>query len=387
MRRMAKLPLERQEAILANVNFSEQKLDASSSMAPSSGVEALTIAATSPNLDGNVNIESVLMQYDFDPYITEQSCLCCECWIWDDDKNDYRMALMLEGQFLFHDCEANPFVESEHPFVKITPNQIYNYFWGRSELIYLIPIQKWINERIPEIKKHLQKQTNPPKSASGFSGYTEEKLRALDEAGGWAFEQGPTPAKVEQHFPAPVNVWEILDRADLMFAEVSGIRELMQGRGESGVRATSHASLLVRIGSSRVKKKAALIEDSVEKIGSLSLKIMMRNENVHYKTEPVDGKEYEFIANQLTDAHMVKVDSHSSSPIFVEQQTDKALILFKAGAIDREDLIDAVKPQNSTMLKSKLREREKREMEMRAREVQAGIENNKRERSKGGGEQ
>lgn len=331
---------------------------------PVTGTDKLIIAATQPDIAGNV-INPIATSYDFNPQINEDVCIAQELWVWDSEKNDYRVATMLEGEYLLIDCE-NSFVAKEHPFIKICPNSLYNYFWGRSEMMYLIPIQEWVNERIPEIKKHLQKQTDPPSSASGFSGYSDEKSFAGSRMpGGMIFEQSPSGAKLEQHFPAPINVFEILDRAEMMFAEVSGIRELMQGKGESGVRAMSHANLLVRVGSSRVKKKAAILEDAVEKIGHLIFLMMKRYDKTHYRLD--NGMS--FIAAQMVQNATVKVDSHSSSPIFVEQQIDKAQILFKAGAIDREDLIDAVKIQNPGLIKRKLRMREAAEAKQKAEEA------------------
>jgi hypothetical protein len=361
---------KKKEEVFTHASFSERTITTTTTPSPIN--TPLMIAATTPNMEGNV-INPIATQYDFNPQITEEVCTAQEVWVWDDEggmdgKGDYRMALMLEGDYLFHDCEKlNPFCKKEQPFVKITPNQLYNFFWGRTEMMYLIPIQDWVNERIPKIKRHLDKQTDPPTSASAGFGFEEEKTWAMFNAPGGhgQMDQPGVAGTVAQHLPANVDVWQFLDRADAMFAEVSGIRDLMQGKGESGVRAMSHANLLVRVGSSRVKKKAAILEDSVEKCGHLVLKILQRDDPTQYKSEQGTS----FVANQLTDNSIVKVDSHSSSPIFVEQQMDKGMALFKEGAADREDLIDAIKPQNAGVMKAKLREREKLEAAQKAKEL------------------
>lgn len=353
---------------------------AGSATAVSTGTDRLILAAQTPDgaaagsVSGNV-INPIAVQYDFAPQINEDVVLAQEVWVWDDEKEDYRCAKMLDGEYLLFDDGNNSFVPKEQPLIKICPNQIYNYFWGMPEMTRLIPIQEWVNERIPEIKKHLKKQTNPPKSASGFQGYTEEKMSALlDGEGGMVFEGSPNGAKVEQHLPAAIDVFAVLDRAEMMFAEISGIRELMQGKGESGVRAMSHANLLVRVGSSRVKKKASILEDAVEKIGHLILCLMKKFDKRHYKTD----KGMPFTAGQVSPKAIVKVDSHSSSPIFIEQQSEKAQILFKAEAIDREDLIDAMKPQNQGYLKRKLQTR----MALEAAAAKAEKETEKKEETK-----
>ena len=369
-RRVSSLPKADQDMYLALCG--PVRPSATGTATPITGADRLIITASKPDVKGNV-VNPTAAYYDFNPEINEDVCIAQELWVWDDDEKDYIVATMLESQFLLLDCK-NTFVPKEQPFIKVCPNSIYNYFWGMSEQMRLIPIQDWVNERIPEIKLHLQKQTDPPKTASNITKLADDKLATYNMPGAWAFEeQTGLGMKVEQHFPAPINVFEILDRAEMMFAEVSGIRELMQGKGESGVRAKSHADLLVRVGSSRVKKKAAILEDAVEKIGHLLFLMMKKYDATHYKAE----SGMEFTAGQVSAGASVRVDSHSSSPIFIEQQIDKAQILFKAGAIDREDLIDALKPQNPANLKRKLKIREKMESAQKQQEAAAEAEKNK----------
>jgi len=51
----------------------------------------------------------------------------------------------------------------------------------------------------------------------------------------------------------------------------------------------------------------------------------------------------------------VKVDGHSSSPIFVEDQRRLAFDLFEAHAIDRAELIELVSPPKKQILLGKLK--------------------------------
>jgi len=66
-----------------------------------------------------------------------------------------------------------------------------------------------------------------------------------------------------------------------------------------------------------------------------------------------------FIAEQFTKDYVVKVDAHSNSPIFTEDQKQLAFNLFKAGAIDKEDLLDLTDVPMKQLLKDKLKKREK----------------------------
>ena len=75
-----------------------------------------------------------------------------------------------------------------------------------------------------------------------------------------------------------------------------------------------------------------------------------------YDTETLrDNKGIEFIAEQFTDRYIVKVDAHSNSPIFQEDQRALAFELFKAKAIDRESLLDLLDVPMKELLKTRLR--------------------------------
>ena len=249
---------------------------------------------------------------------------------------------------------------------------MYNYFWGRSELVILIGLQTWMNTRIAEIQSILAKIANPP--TSGF-GVNEAYLRALQIAGGISASDTPSSmGKVEQHLPPAVaDLFKEVQMIEAMYEELSGIRSIMKGGGEPGVRAMAHADMLAKMGSSRVKKKAAILEDSVEKVATIILKCLRKFDDTHYKTD----KDLSFIAKQLTETAMVKVDSHSSSPIFVQEQKDTAFMLFKTGAIDEEDLIDAVRFQNSGYIKEKLKKRIIAKAAKEAAEAKAEADKNK----------
>jgi hypothetical protein len=204
----------------------------------------------------------------------------------------------------------------------------------------------------------LRKQANPPKAFSGFQGITDEIAFAFDTPGGQVNTDMPG-AKVDSMAP-PVgpDLWKDIDYIETKFEDMSGINNVMQGRGEAGVRSSGHASQLARLGSSRVKKRAMIVEDSLEKLATLYLQMMQKYDKRRYKDEPKDGSGSEFIAHQFTNDFVVKVDGHSNSPIFVEDQTQIAFELFKVGAITKEKLIELtnvpMKPQLLQDLKEKI---------------------------------
>lgn len=376
-RRVEHFPEERKSVILGMIKKHDE--EPPKNVLPSA-LQTIIVNSSNPTT-GEVTGETpnlLNIHNNYEPVVTENGVLCHELWVYDDNIKDYRKVEMLEGSVLLSDVASNPFIQNELPYIKVTPNQLPNYFWGRSELLYLLPLQQWVNTRIPEIKNILAKLANPP--ISGF-GVGESKIEALLSAGGIAaFSEPSSVGKVEKHYPQKAdNLFVELNAIERMFNDVSGIMEIMKGGGESGVRSGDHATLLSHIGSSRVKKRAAVLEDSVEKCATLVLKCMRRFDDTHYRSNPIkegDKEGIPFLAINLTPHAAVKVDSHSSSPIFIEQQKDTAMMLFQAGAIDKEDLLDAVRYRNSARIKSKLKKREIAAAKAEAKEQEA--ENAKR---------
>jgi hypothetical protein len=108
------------------------------------------------------------------------------------------------------------------------------------------------------------------------------------------------------------------------------------------------------LASSRAKKRALIVEDSLEKVATLYLKLMQTYDKTHFSDE--EGNK--FIPEQFTRDYVVKVDAHSNSPIFTEDLRQLAFNLFKAQAIDKESLLDLLEPPMKQLLKDKLRKKE-----------------------------
>lgn len=316
-----------------------------------SGIDRVITSAINPTMIGNV-------QLDLNGYnrmianVAEETIEMQELWVWDDDENEYIVITVADPDVIIYDRKGSEvFLKGELPFIQICPNPQYDYYWGQSEVSKLVLLQQMYNNRITEILTLLKLQVNPPGVLSGFMGIQDEKMFAMDRAGSLLIsdQQG---AKAERLAPTmPQDIFAELNRLDEMFAEVSGISNILAGRGESGVRSSGHASQLARLGSSRPKKRALIIEDSLEKVATLYLKLMQEYDKTHYEAE--GG--LKFTAKQFTNDFTVKVDAHSNSPIFMEDLRSLAFNLLKAGAIDRESLLDLLEPPMKQLLKDRLK--------------------------------
>jgi hypothetical protein len=300
--------------------------------------------------------------------VAEDTVEMTELWVWNDDTKDYQVVTKADPDVIIYDRPGESvFLKGELPFVQISPNPLYDYYWGGSEVQRLVFLQQLRNKRMTEILDLLSKQVSPPTALIGFTGILDEKNFALNRAGGLLATDMPN-AKVEKLAPTiPPDLFKEIGEIDLMFEEASGIVSVLQGRGEAGVRSSGHASQLARLGSSRAKKRALIIEDSLEKLATLYLKCMQTYDNTHFKD--MDGRK--FIAEQFTKDFVVKVDAHSNSPIFMEDMRQLAFNLFKAQVIDKESLLDLLEPPMKQLLKDRLKKMEaKGEAQAMAKQAQ-----------------
>ena len=320
-------------------------------------VNRIVMSQTNPTIYGNVNMDLYGMNR-YKARVAEDTVEMTELWVWNDDTEDYQVVTMAAPNVIIYDRPgASLFLKGECPFIQICPNPLYDYFWGASEVQQLLLLQELRNTRMTEILDLLSKQVNPPTALTGFTGILDEKNFALNRAGGLLSSDMPN-AKADRLAPTmPPDLFEVIHEIDAMFSEVSGISNVLSGRGESGVRSQGHASQLARLGSSRAKKRALIVEDSLEKVATLYLKLMQVYDNTHFR----DTEDVPFIPEQFTKDFVVKVDAHSNSPIFTEDLKTLAFNLHKAGAIDKESLLDLLEPPMKQLLKDKLKQREKQQ--------------------------
>ena len=318
------------------------------------GLERIIISQSNPTIYGNVNLD-LAGGNRYKAEVSEDTIEMTELWIWDDESSDYRVVTKADPDIIIYERSGEEmFMKGELPFIQICPNPLYDYYWGASEVQRLIYLQQLRNRRMTEILDLLSKQVSPPTALIGFTGILDEKNFALNRAGGLLSTDMPN-AKVEKLAPTmPPDLFTEMREIDAMFEEASGVGNVLQGKGEAGVRSAGHASQLARLGSSRVKKRALIIEDSLEKLATLYLKCMQLYDDTHLK----DTHGIPFIAEQFTKEFTVKVDGHSNSPIFTEDTRTLAFNLLKAGAIDKKSLLDLIEPPMKEELLERLKQME-----------------------------
>lgn len=325
----------RAESILAQVIAGPK--NAVASISP---LDRIITSASSPLVVGNLDFDLAIINR-YMPKVAEPLIEMNELYVWDDDTDDYHLVTLADPYVVVYDrALEGVFLKAELPFTQICPIPAYDYFFGYIEVERLVPVQDMLNQRWEELRHMMAKQARPPKAFSGFPGITDEIALAFDTPDGQINTDMPG-AKVDELSPSiPDDLFKDVDRIESMFDEVSGINNVMSGKGEAGVRSSGHASQLARLGSSRVKKRAMIVEDSLEKLATLTLQIKQEYDKRRLREEGKDANQ--FILHQFTGDFVVKVDGHSNSPIFVEDQTQLAFELFKIGAITKKRLLELI---------------------------------------------
>jgi hypothetical protein len=284
-----------------------------------------------------------------------------DLWVMDDDRGDWMTiryvepGIILEGNARRRNLSDAP---GQLPFVKVCPNELPGYFWGRSELQNLVSLQGKLNARINDVDHTLRLQAKPPKVFSGYSGINQEKAMVLLTAGG-AFCEAETGASgkvtpMAPEMPSEALAW--IANIERWFDEMGGFTPAMNGQGDPAVRAGNQLQSLQRAGSPRLRDRAFLVEGQCSRVGDITLDILQAKD-AHVLLAEGGGQ---FFLKQLPEDSMCTVDSHTSSPIFSSDNTNLAFAYRKVGAIDNNDLIDMTHPPNADRL---IRSNKKREKE------------------------
>ena len=346
-------------------------------------VNRIIISQVSPNMVGAANVDGQGLRQDYNPIVEQDLIECRELWVWDDSlkdgEGDYRVWTAALPDITIYD-RANFFMPQEHPFVKICPFPLYNYFWGFSLVGALVGLQDWRDKRLSQIDQVLVRQLRPSRIGIGAGALSGEKALALDSPGGYHNFAQPN-AKIDTYKPdMPADAWQMIGNIDEQMNEIMGITKVLAGRGEEGVRSEGHATLLSRMATSPIRRPALLIEDSAEDLSTLMLKLTAREDKKQYLADKEkDGEKKKFLLSQVDPNYRVRVSAHSSSPVFAEENRQVAEGLFKAGAIDKTTLIEMLDPPMRDTILARLPKLE--EAQAQAAKMQAAQEQSKTEKN------
>jgi len=311
---------------------------------------------TGGSITGNASLWATPLQSMYKPITSEDLVEMQELYVYDDSISDYRVVTIMQPSEIVWDRPIERiYVANTLPYVPFSLNPAYDYFWAHSETEKLIPLQDMRNERIEDIRHLLRKQAHPPTGVTGvMGGIPDEMQLALDTPSGILALDGATSAiKVEQP-TIPTDIWKDVSAIDDMFNEMSGLPAVNQGRGAPGVRSEGQAQLLSQMGSTRAKDRALVVEDSLDEVATLIVKLLRKYDKRQYREDKADG--VRFFPHQFPEDFEAKVDGHSNSPIFIENHEARVFALLDRQVINPESALELLDIPQRDLLKKRLKE-------------------------------
>jgi hypothetical protein len=339
----------------------------------STGISSTTSSGTGGAPEGGLT--AGMGEYDYSPRVDADLVDMCELYVWNDESNDYQMVTVAHPDVIVYDRQ-NVGVHGTPQFVKLAPeHNCYDYFWGESFVARLTTLQDWLSLRLDQVKALMERQVDPSYAFPGWTGLIEEKGLAYRKPGGF-IANPPGAGKPEKMSPDfPPQIFTEIHELFAMFDDQAGIHNVLQGKGESGVRSKGQADLLARLSSARPKSRAIVIEEAAEDLATLKLRNIQENSRQRFVAKGLKGVEGSrdtvFIPEQFTRDFEVKVDAHSTSPIFIEDRKNDAVTLLEAKVIDREAFLDIYNPPDVQLLKERLKAIEAKEAAAAKMQMQA----------------
>ena len=325
-----------------------------------SGVESSAQPGGIVNVTGTANYGVMA------PVVAPETVQMHELWV--KDENDYVTIQLIEPDILIAPLykKANLLgLDKTQPYRLIQPNEVTNWFWGRSELVDLIEPQTLLSTWCDDTKRLMGLQIDKILGFTGDAGITDELYAQFRLSGYTNLPPGADVKDVTPNFPA--ELIPMLRFVIEIINTLGGFPEIMQGKGEPGVRAGVHASTLLKTASPSLRDRSLLVERQCSACADLTLQLMEAKDDEYYwlkADQPIEEVEAtKFLLADLPADWRVSIDSHSSSPIFSDENEQLIFQSHKGGIVTGEYVLDNLPFPNKSMAKMQLREKQAAEAE------------------------
>lgn len=315
------------------------------------GVVSLTSDANYPILEPQIGANPVRMH---------------ELWV--QGEKDYCTIQIIEPDILVSPVfnRSNLLIKDSglHPYTLIQMNEVSGYFWGRSEISDVVEAQGLLATTADDMRRMLGVQIDKLLGFSGYDGLADE---LYDQGRAAGYFNMPAGATVNDITPAWVDVLPILKYLVESINMQSGFPEIMQGRGEPGVRAGVHADTLLKTGSPTLRDRSLLVERQCATAADLTFALKEAKDGKTYWWDGSDIKkadETSFLLGDIPEDRRISVDSHSSSPIFADDHRQLVAEGAKLGVVGGHSIIDLLPFPQKALLHAELKEKQEKEAAM-----------------------
>jgi len=287
--------------------------------------------------------------------------------LWVKGEEDYQTVQIIEPDILITRFKiSNLFIADSQmqPYTLIQPNEVTNWFWGRSELIDMIEPQALLSQLVEDMARLIGVQVDKILFFVGDTGIQDEQYGQMRMAGYGNLPQGADVKDMTPKFPAELQ--QVIKFLIETINMLGGFPDIMQGKGESGVRAGTHANTLLKTASPTLRDRALLMERQCAIAADKTASLMEAKETRKFWTKAdtlQDAEQTTFILGDLPDDWRITVDSHSSSPIFSDENQQLIFALRKTNDVDGEYAIKNLPLPNKEEALASLRERKKSQQE------------------------
>lgn len=309
--------------------------------------QILSTSTLNTGIDGSTNpLPGGIVQLNNDPnfavmgpVIGAQVVEMNELWV--KDELDYTTIQIIASDILVAPLmkKSNLFIKGsrKHPYNLIQPNIVTNWFWGRSELVDLIEPQSLLSAWLEDIKRMFGLQIDKILAFIGDNTLSDELYAQFRGAGYINLQPNSDVKDLTPKFPpeALPMIKFLMDAINML----GGFPEIMQGKGEQGVRGQGHADLLHKMASPQLRDRSLIVERQCATCADTTLDMMEAKDPQRYwtKSETMqDVEQSSFLLTDLPEDRRVSVDSHSSSPTFVDENKQLIEQLRKQGDVDGE---------------------------------------------------
>ena len=287
------------------------------------------------------------------PIVAAETVNVHELWVQEDA--DYTTILMVEPDIVIspmHKKSNSLGVPRTHPYTLIQANEVTNWIWGRSELVDLIEPQQLLSTWAEDGRRLFGLQVDKIMAFIGETGITDEIYGQFRNAGYVNLPQGADVKDLTPKFPPELMAMLkfVIDTINTL----SGFPEIMRGQGEPGVRAGVHAGTLLKTASPTLRDRALLVERQCEGAANKTFDIRKAKDPTTYwingETEE-SRRETAFKLSDLPKDGRVEVDSHSSSPIFLDENMQLIFAAHGKGLVQTDYVLDNLNFPNAEAAK------------------------------------
>ncbi len=237
------------------------------------------------------------------------------------------------------ELKPNPYKHGKSPYVSFISNMVPHSHYGRSDLEDVIPLANTLNESLSQLHDAAIKTSSPTWRCDPLVG--KENLRKiknqLNRPGTVILIK---PGMLEPNIPPNIPAYAVrrIPENVNMIERVSGITDVLQGRGDIRQRTALGVQVLTQAGTSRISTSIAYMEMGLKRIAYKTASIVQQfwteERTVAIAGDRNYGSEVLTIGpDDLVGEMEVSVDSGASLPQDKMSRVETVLSLHKQGVI------------------------------------------------------